>query len=58
MKQMNHLPEVESLRSCTERHYNCAQSLLVPFRDVTGLSREESDRLGMAECAEPSRPQR
>ena len=46
MKQMNHLPEVENLRSCTERHYNCAQSLLVPFRDVTGLSREESDRLG------------
>ena len=46
MKQMNHLPEVESLRSCTERHYNCAQSLLVPFRDVTGLSRAESDRLG------------
>ncbi len=43
---MNHLPEVEKLRACTERHYNCAQSLLVPFRDVTGLSEEESDRLG------------
>ena len=43
---MNHLPEVEKLRACTERHYNCAQSLLVPFRDVTGLSEEQSDRLG------------
>ncbi len=43
---MNHLPEVERLRACTERHYNCCQSLLVPFRDVTGLSEDESDRLG------------
>lgn len=43
---MNHLPEVEKLRACTERHYNCCQSILVPFRDVTGLSEEESDRLG------------
>ncbi len=43
---MNHLPEVERLRACTERHYNCCQSILVPFRDVTGLSEEESDRLG------------
>ena len=45
-KKMNHLPTVEKLRGCTERHYNCAQSLLVPFRDVTGLSEEKSDRLG------------
>lgn len=43
---MNHLPEVEKLRACTQRHYNCAQSLLVPFRDVTGLSEEQSDKLG------------
>ena len=43
---MNHLQEVEKLRACTERHYNCAQSLLVPFGDVTGLSEEQSDRLG------------
>lgn len=43
---MNHLPEVEEKRACTTRHYNCAQSLLVPFRDVTGLSEEQSDRLG------------
>ena len=43
---MNHLPEVEEKRACTERHYNCAQSLLVPFRDVTGLSEEQSDKLG------------
>ncbi len=45
-KEMNHMPEVEKMRACTERHYNCAQSLLVPFRDVTGLSEEQSDRLG------------
>ncbi len=43
---MNHLPEVKKLRACTERHYNCCQSILVPFSDVTGLSKEESDRLG------------
>jgi C_GCAxxG_C_C family probable redox protein len=43
---MNHLSEVEEKRACTTRHYNCAQSLLVPFRDVTGLSEEQSDRLG------------
>ncbi len=44
---MNHLPEVEKCRACTERHYNCCQSILVPFRDVTELSEEESDRLGL-----------
>lgn len=43
---MNHLQEVEEKRACTECHYNCAQSLLVPFRDVTGLSEEQSDKLG------------
>ncbi len=43
---MNHLPEVEKMRACTTRHYNCAQSLLVPFRDVTGLTEEQSDKLG------------
>lgn len=43
---MNHLQEVEAMRACTTRHYNCAQSLLVPFRDVTGLTEEQSDKLG------------
>lgn len=43
---MDHLSEVEKLRACTERHYNCAQSLLVPFSDVTGISREKADELG------------
>lgn len=43
---MNHMPEVEKLRERTDIHYNCAQSLLVPFRDVTGLGEEESFRLG------------
>ena len=45
-KKMNHMPEVEKMRASTERHYNCAQSLLIPFRDVTGLSEEQSDKLG------------
>ncbi len=43
---MNHLPEVEKLRACTERHYNCCQSILIPFSDVMGISKEEADRLG------------
>ena len=43
---MNHMPEVEALRARTDIHFNCAQSLLVPFRDVTGLDEDTSYRLG------------
>ena len=43
---MNHLPAVEKLRACTERHYNCAQSLLVPFADVCGITAEKAYDLG------------
>jgi C_GCAxxG_C_C family probable redox protein len=43
---MDHMQEVEKLRARTDIHFNCAQSLLVPFRDVTGLSEDESYRLG------------
>ena len=44
---MNHLEEVQYLR--TEpggRHYNCAQSLLVPFGPEVGLDKEQADALG------------
>ena len=43
---MNHMPEVEALRARTDIHFNCAQSLLVPFRDVTGLDEDTSYWLG------------
>ena len=44
---MTRLEEVQYLR--TEpggRHYNCAQSLLVPFAPLVGLDREQADALG------------
>ena len=44
---MTHLEEVQYLR--TEpggRHYNCAQSLLVPFGPEVGITKEQADALG------------
>ena len=44
---MTHLEEVQYLR--TEpggRHYNCAQSLLVPFGPEVGLEKDQADALG------------
>ena len=44
---MNHLEEVKYLRTEPDgRHYNCAQSLLVPFAPEFGLTPEEADKLG------------
>lgn len=43
---MDHMEEVKELRAITEPHYNCAQSLLVPFSDVTGMTREKAMELG------------
>ena len=36
----------EKLRACTERHYNCAQSVLVPFSDVLKTDEETLYRVG------------
>ena len=43
---MNHMEEVRKLRAIIEPHYNCAQSLLVPFSDVCGITKEKAMDLG------------
>lgn len=35
-----YLERVEQLRACTDRHYNCAQSVLIPFAAEAGLDDE------------------
>ena len=39
------LDRAEELRAITERHYNCAQSVLVPFAEQAGLDPETAFRL-------------
>ena len=41
-----YMDRAEKLRACTERHYNCAQSVLVPFADVLGMEEETLYRVG------------
>lgn len=44
---MTRLEEVQYLRTEPNgRHYNCAQSLLVPFGPQFGLDKEQADKLG------------
>lgn len=44
---MTRLEEVQYLRTEPDgRHYNCAQSLLVPFALEVGLTKEQADALG------------
>ena len=44
---MTRLKEVQYLRTEPDgRHYNCAQSLLVPFASEVGLTKEQADALG------------
>src|SRR5699024_5660807 len=44
---MTRLEEVQYLRTEPDgRHYNCAQSLLVPFASEVGLTKEQADALG------------
>ena len=45
---MNHLEEAKLLRQEPGgRHYNCAQSLLVPFAAEIGMEKEATDALGV-----------
>lgn len=41
------MDEVRALRARTDRHFNCAQSILVTFSDKLGLSKEGAYDLGM-----------
>lgn len=44
---MTRLEEVQYLRTEPDgRHYNCAQSLLIPFAREVGLTREQAENLG------------
>lgn len=41
-----YLEEAKRLRGITEVHYNCAQSVLVPFAADAGISQETAMKLG------------
>jgi C_GCAxxG_C_C family probable redox protein len=41
-----YMDRAKTVRAITERHYNCAQSVLVAFHDVIGLDEEQAYRLG------------
>ena len=44
---MTRMEEVKYLRTEPDgHHYNCAQSLLVPFASAVGLDKEQADKLG------------
>ena len=43
---MDRLELTQALRACTDRHYNCCQSVLIPFCPETGLEEETAFRLG------------
>ncbi|WP_297212312.1 C-GCAxxG-C-C family protein [uncultured Flavonifractor sp.] len=43
---MNRLEQTQALRARTDVHYNCCQSVLIPFCQAYGLSEEEAYRLG------------
>ena len=43
---MDHLQQARALRASVEVHYNCCQSVLLPFASELGRSREELYALG------------
>jgi len=43
---MNKLEHAKQLRDITEKHYNCAQSVLVPFAGEMGMNEEQAYALG------------
>ena len=44
--QMTHLEHADALRLDTSVHYNCAQSVLIPFAREAGLTEEQAAALG------------
>ena len=46
MGKSRYLQRAEELRAITEIHYNCAQSVAVPFADVVGLDEDTMYRMG------------
>lgn len=43
---MDKMEHAKKLRDITEKHYNCAQSVLVPFAKEMGLSEEQAYNIG------------
>ncbi len=43
---MTRMEETEALRARTDVHYNCCQSVLVPFADLCGLDKGDSLQAG------------
>ncbi len=43
---MDHMEKARALRADTQVHYNCAQSVLIPFAREMGLSEEQAKNLG------------
>ncbi len=41
-----HLERAHELRAATDRHYNCTQSILIPFAKEIGIDEETAFRLG------------
>lgn len=42
---MTHLEHAAALRADTTTHYNCAQSVLIPFAKEAGLTEEQANAL-------------
>ena len=43
---MNHMEEVKALRARVDKHFNCAQSLLVPFAEELKLTKDQAEAMG------------
>lgn len=43
---MDKMEHAKQLRDITDKHYNCAQSVLVPFAKEMGMSEEQAYNLG------------
>ena len=43
---MNKMEHAKQLRAITEKHYNCAQSVLVPFAQEMGISEKQAYNIG------------
>ncbi len=43
---MDKMEHVRQLRAITDKHYNCCQSVLVPFAEELGLNEERAYALG------------
>ena len=43
-----YLDRAKELRACIDPHYNCAQSVLIPFAEQAGLTMEQANAVAQA----------